>query len=123
MVRCHRHSACCCPALCAPLPLLLVQEPDAGRADNKDDPDFGVSKEEMSAADAAAAEEPAAGGHMGSRYISLTHHGKNVHYGLSQTSGMWPTGCVSLESQPGYDRMEVTSCLVGIQASEIHAAS
>eukprot|EP00775_Hariotina_reticulata_P001538 gene1538-1876_t len=37
-----------------------MQQPDAGRLDNRDDPDFGVSPEEMRAADAAAAEDPAA---------------------------------------------------------------
>lgn len=45
--------------------LLLPQEPDAGRTQADDrtaDPDFGVSKEEMRAADAAAAEQPATGG-------------------------------------------------------------
>eukprot|EP00882_Tetradesmus_deserticola_P000906 GHRQ01000984.1.p3 GENE.GHRQ01000984.1~~GHRQ01000984.1.p3 ORF type:complete len:139 (+),score=80.59 GHRQ01000984.1:123-539(+) len=38
------------------------QEPDAARtqADDKSDPDFSVAKDEMAAADAAAAEEPAA---------------------------------------------------------------
>eukprot|EP00882_Tetradesmus_deserticola_P000767 GHRQ01000838.1.p1 GENE.GHRQ01000838.1~~GHRQ01000838.1.p1 ORF type:complete len:139 (+),score=77.65 GHRQ01000838.1:123-539(+) len=38
------------------------QEPDAARtqADDKSDPDFSVGKDEMAAADAAAAEEPAA---------------------------------------------------------------
>jgi hypothetical protein len=38
------------------------QEPDAGRtqADDREDPDFGVNKEEMRAADAAAAEDPTA---------------------------------------------------------------
>lgn len=40
------------------------QEPDAARTqadDNKSDPDFGVSKGEMAAADRAAAEQPGAG--------------------------------------------------------------
>lgn len=54
----HKHRAVC---LC--VYVLSCQEPDAGRtqADNKDDPDFGVSKEEMAAADQAAAEDVGAG--------------------------------------------------------------
>jgi len=41
----------------------VVQEPDAARtqADDKSDPNFDVSKDEMRTADTAAAEEPGAG--------------------------------------------------------------
>jgi hypothetical protein len=48
------------------LPLAIahtLQEPDAAhmQADDKSDPDFSVAKDELAAADAAAAEEPATG--------------------------------------------------------------
>jgi hypothetical protein len=43
--------------------LFALQEPDAARtqAADKSDPDFSVAKDEMAAADAAAAEEPGTG--------------------------------------------------------------
>lgn len=57
---------------CAPAPPLppspFLQEPDAARTqaeDKSSDPDFGASKEEMRAADTAAAEEPGAGECLG----------------------------------------------------------
>lgn len=52
-----------------PPPLLLWQEPDAARtqADDKSDPDFNVAKDEMAAADDAAAEDPATGEASGQR--------------------------------------------------------
>jgi hypothetical protein len=50
-------SLCVCFIVCFVV-CVSLQEPDAGRIDNRDDPDFGVNPEEMTAADAAAAEEP-----------------------------------------------------------------
>jgi hypothetical protein len=52
------------PLLHALPPPTPLQEPDAARTkadDKSSDPDFGVSKEEMRAAENAAAEDPAAG--------------------------------------------------------------
>lgn len=57
-VRCRRRDG-----LMHCVSVLHMQEPDAARtqADDKSDPDFNVSKDEMRAADTAAAEEPGAG--------------------------------------------------------------